>query len=120
MSPKQERRLHVSEHKRAGGQRTALADTWRATLPKATISPQRSGGGIGPNRQSRLRGRRPEGEARAKPAGRGTGRLRLGKRSAPEHAPRAIGGGARVSPQQERRATLPKAKPAGRGTGGAE
>ena len=29
-----------------------------------------------------------------KPGGRGTGRLRLGKRSAPEHTKRAIGGGA--------------------------
>ena len=35
------------------------------------------------------------GEAQDGPnEGRGTGRLRLGKRSAPEHAPRALGGGA--------------------------
>ena len=32
--------------------------------------------------------------AKPKPEGRGTGRLRLGKQSAPEHAQRAIGGGA--------------------------
>ena len=65
-----------------------------ATLAEPTMPPKRSAGGIGPNRRSRLRGRRPEGKARAKPAGRGTGRLRLGKQSAPEHAQRAIGGGA--------------------------
>ncbi len=35
------------------------------------------------------------GEAQDGPnEGRGTGRLRLGKRSAPERAPRALGGGA--------------------------
>ena len=32
--------------------------------------------------------------AKPKPEGHGTGRLRLGKQSAPEHAQRAIGGGA--------------------------
>ena len=32
--------------------------------------------------------------AKPKPAGWGAGKLRLGKRSAPEHVPRAIGGGA--------------------------
>ena len=32
--------------------------------------------------------------AKPKPAGWGAGRLRLGKHSAPEHASRAIGGGA--------------------------
>jgi hypothetical protein len=31
--------------------------------------------------------------AKPKPEGRGTGRLRLGKQSEPEHAQRAIGGG---------------------------
>ena len=72
-----------------------------ATLAQPTMPSKRSAGGIGPNRRSRLQGRRPEGKARAKPKGRprsrcdeGTGRLRLGKRSAPEHAPRALGGGA--------------------------
>jgi len=64
MSTKQEQRLHVHERERVGGQRSALSDTWSATL------------------------------AQPKPAGRGTGRLRLYKRSASEHALRALGGGA--------------------------
>lgn len=32
--------------------------------------------------------------AKPKPAGRGTGRLRLGEQREPEHAKRALGGGA--------------------------
>ncbi len=66
-----------------------------ATLPKATIPPPRSAGGIGPNRRSRLRGQRPEGEARVRPEGFRAGRLRLRERSEWEHGPvdRAIGRG---------------------------
>jgi hypothetical protein len=119
MSTKQERRLHVHKREGVGGQRSALSDTWSATLAQPTMPSKRSAGGIGPNRRSRLRGRRPEGKARAKPEheagaeghrtfvrprrgeaqdgpndGCGTGRLRVGKRSATEHAWRAIRGGA--------------------------
>jgi hypothetical protein len=69
-----------------------------ATLAQPTMPPERSVGGIGPNRRSRWRGRRPEGKARAKPEGRprsggdkGTGRLRRSER---EGTLRATGGGA--------------------------
>jgi hypothetical protein len=90
-----------------------------ATLARPTMPSKRSAGGIGPNRRSRLRGRRPEGKARAKPEreagaerhrtivrprrgeaqdgpneGRGTGRLRRRERSEWERALRASGGGA--------------------------
>ena len=65
-----------------------------ATLARPTMPSKRSAGGIGPNRRSRLRGRRPEGKARAKPEGCGTGRLRRRERSEWERALRASGGGA--------------------------
>ena len=50
---------------------------------------------IGPAaKQTAPKGRAPLARVKPKPEGCGTGRLRLGKRSAPEHAQRAIGGGA--------------------------
>jgi hypothetical protein len=89
MSTKQEQRLQVHEPERVGGQRWALSDTWSATL--ATIRPRR----IGPAAaQTAPEGRAPAAGVKPKPSGRGAGRLRLGKQSAPEHAQRALGGGA--------------------------
>jgi hypothetical protein len=35
MSTKQERRLHVHEREGVGGQRSALSDTWSATLAQS-------------------------------------------------------------------------------------
>ena len=60
-----------------------------ATLAKP--KPEREAGA----ERHRANVRPQRGEAQAGPnEGRGTGRLRLGKRSEPEHAERAIGGGA--------------------------
>lgn len=66
----------------------------KATLAKSTILPEQRVGGIGPHRRSRWRGHGPEGAARARPAGCGTGRLRRRERSEWERALRASGGGA--------------------------
>ena len=89
MSTQQERRLHVHERKGVGGQRSALSDTWSATL--AQPKPEREAGAE--RHQTIVRPRR--GEAQDGPnEGCGTGRLRRRERSEWERAPRASGGGA--------------------------
>ena len=86
MSTKPEQRLHVHERKGVGGQRSALSDTWSATLarPKPSPLPHLASSQVlllGLASQRRV-------------PGCGTGRLRRRERSEWERAQRASGGGA--------------------------
>jgi hypothetical protein len=84
---KQEQRLHFREYQQAGGR--VATDRWSAIW--AEPKPECEAGAGRPRTNVRPR----RSEAQDEPdEGRGTGRLRLSKPSAPEHARRALGGGA--------------------------
>jgi len=77
--------------RRIGPTAEQAAPKGRAATARVKPKPEREAGAE--HHRTKVRPRR--GEAQGGPNdGRGTGRLLLGKRSAPEHSQRAIGGGA--------------------------
>ena len=93
MSTKQERSatLATIRPRRIGPAANQTAPEGRAPAARVKPKPEREAGA----ECHRPNGRPQRGEAQDGPnEGRGAGRLRLGKQSEPEHAQRAIGGGA--------------------------